>query len=440
MIVSFLILKATEEEEREENEPEREKEKERENAPVALRTRGGASRRNRSAPVVSPAKEIAPSADTGAVDSFMNDDRGWQEAPEMPDIPVRTRGRQRVTLGNLLAPSRSRLAITGRVDEDLVAGLTGAPGYAGLQARALLGNMESRGHIPLVTPDELQLRGEDRLLNCRGDTRWKDLQSVWKAFLVWSRVWLDLYYEQQLTHTYMIINFLESKMATVNPKTGRVLGKSSAHRYLKDLRQIARSSNLEVENETLDAYSSGLARDGARAPAHQAPPATRADIDATRQYLTPSEYVGMELARKTASRIGEMEQLNVSHVTPVSDGVWQVTFPYHKGDPFRLGTVITIYPDESLRKALERLHTMPPDTPITDLTTSRAAAVLGRVRPGLTAHSVKRGALVDLLNAGVPLSLIQVIAKHKDLETLLIYLPKVSVAMALGLHEATRTL
>ena len=89
---------------------------------------------------------------------------------------------------------------------------------------------------------------------------------------------------------------------------------------------------------------------------------------------------------------------------------------------------------------MEQLKTEHPSTPLSDLTTARASATLGRVSPGLTAHSVKRGALVDLLNAGVPLSLIQVIAKHKDLETLLIYLPKVSVAMALGLHEATRSL
>ena len=75
-----------------------------------------------------------------------------------------------------------------------------------------------------------------------------------------------------------------------------------------------------------------------------------------------------------------------------------------------------------------------------ELTTARASAVLGRVRTGLTAHSIKRGALLAMLEAGVPLSLIQAIAKHKDLETLLIYLPSVAVAMAMGLHEATTCL
>lgn len=363
-----------------------------------------------------------------------------QEAADFPEIPARVRGRQRVSMQNLVAPSRSTQQVTGRVGEDLAVALTGAPGFAGLQARALLGNLETRGHVPMASPEELQALGEDRLMNCRGDTRWKDLQSVWKAFLVWSKAWEDLYPGQQLAHTFMVINFLECKMAVINPKTGRVLGKSSAHRYLKDLRQIAKTENRDMDNETLDAYSAGLNRDGARMPAHQAPPATRQDIEATADILTPSEYVGMELARKTASRIGEMGPLTNEHVSPVRDDIWQVTFPYHKGDPFRLGTTITFCPSEGLRRALELLRTMPQGTFLTDLTTARAAAVLARVRNGLTAHSVKRGALVDLLEAGVSLPLIQVMAKHKDLETLLIYLPKVSVAMAMGLHEATRIL
>lgn len=437
------MILPTEEERGERDERERDRMRpEEKGTPVAARTRHAerqaATRRNQSAPV-SPAREIArrePPEIDGEDHSWMDN----QEVDDLPDLPARVRGRQRVSLQKLVAPSRSTQQITGRVGEDHAVALTGAPGFAGLQARALLGNMETRGHIPMVRPEELQALGQDRLLNCRGNTRWADLQSVWKSFLVWSKVWQDLYPDQQLTHTFMVLNFLECKMAVINPKTGRVLGKNSAHRYLKDLRQISKSENREMDDATLDAYSTGLDRDGARVPSHQAPPATRRDIEATADILTHSEYVGMELARVTASRIGEMGPLTNEHVSPVSDDIWQVTFPYHKGDPFRLGTTITFCPSERLRLSLEMLRTMPQGTFLTDLTTARAAAVLARVRTGLTAHSVKRGALVDLLEAGVPLSLIQVIAKHKDLETLLIYLPKVSVAMSMGIHEATRKL
>ena len=66
--------------------------------------------------------------------------------------------------------------------------------------------------------------------------------------------------------------------------------------------------------------------------------------------------------------------------------------------------------------------------------------MLDRATPGLTAHSVKRGALVRMLLRGVPLAIIQMMAKHKDLETLLQYLPRGDVALAMGIDEGSRAL
>jgi len=299
--------------------------------------------------------------------------------------------------------------------------------------------METRAHIPMLSPGELQARSEDRLLNCRGDSRWKDLQSVWKQFLVWCQSWEDKYH-QNLGHSWMIVNFLENKMATADPRTGKPLGLPSAHRYIKDLKQLSKASSIGLDDEMLQAYQAGLCRDGSRKPAHQAPPAVRGDVDAAKTLLTHNEAMGLEFSWKTASRIGEVGPLQAQHFSRVREDVWQVTYPYHKGDPFRLGTTITFIPKEDLRRYLEVLVLKEPSTPFSELTTARAAAVLGRVRTGLTAHSIKRGALLAMLEAGVPLSLIQAIAKHKDLETLLIYLPSVAVAMAMGLHEATTCL
>ena len=60
----------------------------------------------------------------------------------------------------------------------------------------------------------------------------------------------------------------------------------------------------------------------------------------------------------------------------------------------------------------------------------RSDSTLGEA--GLLSHNV--------LRAGVPLNLIQVVAKHKYLETLLIYLPRSEVSLALGLPSATQCL
>ena len=48
--------------------------------------------------------------------------------------------------------------------------------------------------------------------------------------------------------------------------------------------------------------------------------------------------------------------------------------------------------------------------------------------------------MVTMLRAGVPLALIQALAKHKDLETLMVYLPRAEVALALRMWEATTPL
>lgn len=399
---------------------------------MSARTRRACARTAPTSPVEAPRE----------VDVFNEEDRDWQLdlSAEYPPFQARKeRGRRRVTLERLLAPSASNQAVTGRVDTDLAARLSAAPGFAGLQAKALLGNLETRAHIPMMDPEGLMERAEERLLNGRGDSRWKDLQSVWKQFLVWCDEW-KARYGQNLAHSWMVVNFLECKLAIANPKTGKPLGITSAHRYLKDIRQMSKSNHIETDDEMLSSYQSGLKRDGGMKPVHQAPPANRGDVDVAKGFLTHGEAQGMELSWLTASRVGEMEPLTAQNFSHVRDGVWQVTFPYHKGDPFRLGTTTTFVPGPELRQYLEELLQKGPNTPFSEITTQRAAAVLNRVRIGLTAHSIKRGALTKMLEEGVPLSLIQVVAKHKDLETLLIYLPKVEVAMHLGLHEATRCL
>ena len=48
--------------------------------------------------------------------------------------------------------------------------------------------------------------------------------------------------------------------------------------------------------------------------------------------------------------------------------------------------------------------------------------------------------MVVLLRAGISLSIIQAVAKHKDLSMTLAYLPRMEVALHLGLNEATKIL
>ena len=188
-------------------------------------------------------------------------------------------------------------------------------------------------------------------------------------------------------------------------------------------------------------YKSALKHQGAERPLWQAPPAEILDIHRCAIVMTPDEYLGLLVAWRTASRIGDLnavlnEHLRLERQEASGMYLWTVQFVKTKGDPFMIGQVVPFYLTEEENYMMTRhLASHPPSQKFTPLTTARAQQVLGAVREGLTAHSVKRGALIMMLRRGVPIQMIQWIAKHRDLHTLLIYLPRREVSLALGLHE-----
>lgn len=295
------------------------------------------------------------------------------------------------------------------------------------------GTRISRARIPsgrnAFTTDQVMTR----LLGARSRSTWEGLSGTWKQFLVFVEQTFPVEGDGP-AHEWKIMYFLEAKLQA------KLIGIPTAHKYLKQLKQTSKRLDVPFDNELLLDYDRSLLRDGALKPENQAPPATRDDIERALQVLTEDEAVGLMIAWKTCSRIGELQYLRRTHFNRVEQDLWTITFPYHKGDPFRLGTTIAVRMGGWHEFLCRRLELTDQAQSITTLTTARAEAVLGAVRAGLTAHSVKRGGLTTLLLAKVPMSIIQVIAKHRDLDTLLHYLPREEVALALGMHEATNFL
>ena len=109
----------------------------------------------------------------------------------------------------------------------------------------------------------------------------------------------------------------------------------------------------------------------------------------------------------------------------------------------RLGTtqLVSLANHPGWRERVRRyLLAKEPSAYLTTLTTETTVEALKRVNGLLTAHSVKRGALLRGLQSGVSLEQLRILAKHKDLQMLLSYLPKADVAKALGMHEVTALL
>ena len=346
-------------------------------------------------------------------------------------------------------PSKSRLPPTRILNtEDINAVVPEPPRriHQLLKAR-FEGNRETRTKFPDSTAiADLVAQAEERVLGARSEVRSDALSSTWKGFLGWCAKIQEP--GSEMTMEWRIVCYIESKllhrapphMTTEEKKAAGYIGATTADKYLKNLKQVVFQTGGYLDSLVVEEYRNSVKRLG-MAP-NQAHPAQLQDIIASLVFFTPSERAGMIFAWITASRIGELDPILKDHVDILDreTGLMAVTFPKSKSDPTGLGITTTCYAGFWKTELLAYLDALPKGAKLTSLTTERAAAVLARVNPELSAHSVKRGALCMLLLNNVPLPLIQAIAKHRDLEMTFLYLPRVAVSLHLGIHEACRVL
>ena len=311
------------------------------------------------------------------------------------------------------------------------------------------GNLETRTKFPgRQGPAELLVSAEARIQGARSGGRQDALSGGYKAFLAWCALVEEP--GSTLAMEWRVICYVESKLVANAPPgltkeqltaQGYIVN-STAVKTIKNLKQSLFESGhgTHLDGPTLDMYKTSLEKAGMKPV--QAPPATLEEVVKTLELLTPDERVGMMLAWLCAARLGEIAPLRKENVVAIQSDpcILAVTFPESKADLHKLGVAMVTYPGAWTLEILEHLAALGPGAQVSSLTTERAAAILARVNPTLSAHSVKRGALTTLLRANVPLSIIQTIAKHRDLEMTFLYLPRVEVALHLGLHEASRVL
>jgi hypothetical protein len=190
----------------------------------------------------------------------------------------------------------------------------------------LEGNRRTTARIPALGNAELSVT--ERLLGARSEGTWQNLSQVWKQFLVFCEMSFPVEGDE-VTQEWKIMLFLETKLQAgiIKPPT--------AYTYMKNLRQCCTRLEIPLDRETLAEYGEALKRGGALVPQHQATPATRLNIEAALPLLTRNEEVGLMVAWKTASRIGELAHLVFESFTHIGEDLWAITFPYHKGDPSR---------------------------------------------------------------------------------------------------------
>jgi hypothetical protein len=206
----------------------------------------------------------------------------------------------------------------------------------------------------------------------------------------------------------------------------------------------------------LQQYMKGLNRIVAMTPIEQAPPATRTDIDqAILRLPNPRDQAAMWLSWKTVSRWDEINLLKGFQFLQVMPreiilhwGSFTKTSALKSISPW-LYVVITPNPQEIQDGTFERMaaiiKTVKKNDYLTQLTTQQISSLLARVRIGLSARSIKRGAVTYLLQHQIPLPILSRIAKHATKEdfsaSTLRYAADVpSLARALETQKATSLL
>ena len=251
----------------------------------------------------------------------------------------------------------------------------------------------------------------DRLQNMWADSTWSSYSSVMNQF--------DMYYRQLEATDFSIATMLFLEDAIHD--NDHPITIASALQYSRIIGSVLHQRGINID---IRMYRRALKRQGALHAEHQAPPITRTELDQRLQTLPLHQRFPILLMWLTASRYSDLESVTRNNIEELESNdrfsVYRITFPQHKGDPFRAGTGTEIQTsgvdNATFHLWLQRyVAVIPPDL---------TYANLCRILDPYTEHSIKRGALLTMLAAGTSPHTLQWIAKHKSIDSLLHYIPR----------------
>lgn len=326
----------------------------------------------------------------------------------------------------------------GRMDDDFA--------QLGWHHRLHLEHGVRQQFVPM-TADQLAMVTEnvaDRLGHARAESTKAAYASVVGGFTSWQTCNRDSLLETSLGHR--LIMYVEYKMAVVVPPGRKTLQLSSALKYVKMFKTFfdSRCHQLtSAEVLMMDDYQAALRRGGALISAKAEGLTAQDLIKALRLQRVPRLMrAGIHLAWITASRCSDLQAIRVRDLV-VHDAhghVWDITFPHTKAS----NTAITdrsVLPAEleaDLNHVIEGLGA--DDMPFREFTAAKVSKILRRVDRKYSGHSIKRGAIIAMVIAGISLERVRVKAKHKNMTQLHDYIPAGLIAEVLGSMNCSETL
>lgn len=216
-------------------------------------------------------------------------------------------------------------------------------------------------------------------------------------------------------------NFLEDKGLEISDVTAALFvtatGVSLQARltYAKTLSAIF--GKLNRRRDVLSEYMTGLRKQGAAMPKHQAPPIKREHLLAVAASFPPKDQAAILLAWKTASRWSDIVGISTDNIIRREQDeiiiFWSnntKTTHEHQYYPSCYAVV-----QGDLTDTIARHLRTTPSKPLTTITRRVLVQRMQELFPSeqYTAHSIKRGAIHALTAQGAPMKDIARLAKHK---------------------------
>ena len=150
--------------------------------------------------------------------------------------------------------------------------------------------------------------------------------------------------------------------------------------------------------------------------------------------------LALVLAWSGAARVSDVVRLRVRDLS-FEDGFVAVNWSDTKSDPFRLGVTTGLHlTAEWTSRLRDRVTGRPEGDTALDTDYRKLVRALKRVDATLTGHSLRRGALLALLEENVQMDVIRQVSRHSSLDALARYLPAGKLTIARTSAQASRLL
>jgi hypothetical protein len=291
-----------------------------------------------------------------------------------------------------------------------------------------------------LSPSELsdvQADVAERLSQARADSTWGTIASPLNQFRQFAAVQAEDFQLMSIEEKMTI--FIEYKL-----QQGQI-GGTSAQLYLKKFNQAYKLVFGE-HSAALKEFQAAITRTSE--PPQGAVPASPQDIrNVMETARTEAVRIQTHLMWLTAARCDDVNRLLKAHITvhpraadDLNETLVTVAWPSGtKAGPRPLADLVVMSPPQAA--ALQTyLNHLPDQCPVCPLRHAAYTRILQNVNPNLTAHSVKKGALIALLQQNHSLADVAFKAKHRSLNLLQTYVGAEMWAIANGAIEMSSTL